>query len=299
MPLPLPDLDSLRCFEAAARTLNFRTAARAVALSPAAFGQRIRKLEEQLGIRLFERTSRKIELTEAGERLVEPARAALEAAATCHLVASGERVAPMRLLLGTRFELGMSWLVPLLPNLETRLPTIQLDLYFGSNDDLLSRVRGSSIDATVSSSRLPDAALVGQILHEEQYTFVAAPQLLAERPFGRREHARQHVLLDIDAGLPLYRYLRDAPGQRGQLEFREHRYLGAGAAIHTLLLQGRGVAVMPDYMVRQDLDAGRLTPLLPRTPLLSDHFKLIHRAEDPRRTAYERLAAELRQHPIS
>ena len=299
MPLPLPDLDSLRCFDAAARMLNFRTAARAVALSPAAFGQRIRKLEDQLGVRLFERTSRKIELTEAGERLIEPARAALEAAATCHLVASGDRLAPMRLLLGTRFELGMSWLVPLLPSLEHGLPSIQLDLYFGSNDDLLARVRGSSIDAAVSSSRLPDAALVGQVLHEEQYTFVASPRLLEERPFARREHARQHVLLDVDAGLPLYRYLRDAPGQRGQLAFRSHRYLGAGAAIHTLLLQGRGVAVMPEYMVRRDLDEGRLVRVLPRTPLLSDHFKLIHRAEDPRRSAYERLAAELRRHGIT
>ncbi len=299
MPLPLPDLDSLRCFEAAARTLNFRTAARSVALSPAAFGQRIRKLEDQLGVRLFERTSRKIELTEAGERLVEPARAALEAAATCHLVASGERVAPMRLLVGTRFELGVSWLVPLLSELDQRLPSMQLDLYFGSNDDLLARVRGASIDAAVSSSRLPDAALVGLILHEEQYAFVASPELLAQLPFARREHARHHVLLDIDADLPLFRYLRDAPGRRGLLEFREHRLLGAGAAIHRLLLQGRGVAVMPEYMVRADLDAGRLVRILPRAPLLSDHFKLIHRATDPRRGAYERLAGELQHHPIS
>jgi DNA-binding transcriptional LysR family regulator len=53
----LPSLDSLQCFERAARLLNFRKAARAVGLTPAAFGQRIQKLEDQLGAKLFARTT--------------------------------------------------------------------------------------------------------------------------------------------------------------------------------------------------------------------------------------------------
>src|SRR5689334_25354523 len=67
-PVSAPSLsfESLRCFLAAARLLNFRNASRAVALTPAAFGQRIRQLEEQLGVELFARTTRSVSLTERG-----------------------------------------------------------------------------------------------------------------------------------------------------------------------------------------------------------------------------------------
>jgi DNA-binding transcriptional LysR family regulator len=75
----LPSLESLHCFAEAARLLNFRAAARAVALTPAALGQRIRQLEEQLGAPLFHRTTRKVVLTQAGLSLQPYARRALEA----------------------------------------------------------------------------------------------------------------------------------------------------------------------------------------------------------------------------
>src|SRR3954463_5446158 len=79
----LPSIDSLRCFEAAARLLNFRAAARAVALTPAALGQRIQKLEEQLGVSLFRRTTRSVTLTEAGLSLLPYAEQCLTTAREC------------------------------------------------------------------------------------------------------------------------------------------------------------------------------------------------------------------------
>jgi len=69
----LPSIESLRCFTAAAKLLNFRAAARSVALTPAAFGQRIKQLEEQLGTSLFHRTTRSVRLTESGLALLPAA----------------------------------------------------------------------------------------------------------------------------------------------------------------------------------------------------------------------------------
>src|SRR3990172_2802761 len=86
----LPPLDALRCFGEAARLLNFRAAARSVALTPAALGQRIRQLEEQLGAQLFPRTPRSVVLTEAGLALVPYAQRALAAAADCVRAGRGE-----------------------------------------------------------------------------------------------------------------------------------------------------------------------------------------------------------------
>jgi len=79
----LPDLDSLRCFEAAALALNFRRGARAVGLSPAAFSDRIRQLEDQVGKPLFRRNTRQVSLTVAGEELLPRASRVIAEAQRC------------------------------------------------------------------------------------------------------------------------------------------------------------------------------------------------------------------------
>lgn len=118
--MELPDLDSLRCFVAAAEHLNFRAAARVVALTPAALGRRIRQLEERLGAPLFARTTRSVQLTEAGLSLLP---ACLAEAAACVRAARGEEGAPpASVTFATRFELGMSWIVPALPRLAEAVP---------------------------------------------------------------------------------------------------------------------------------------------------------------------------------
>src|SRR5262249_49525589 len=91
---PLPSFDSLRCFLEAARLLNFRAAARAVALTPAALGQRIAQLEGQIGRPLFHRTTRRVTLSEAGLALLGHAQRALEAADACVRAGRGETGPP-------------------------------------------------------------------------------------------------------------------------------------------------------------------------------------------------------------
>jgi len=85
LPPPLPDLESLRCFAQAARQQSFRRGAKACALSPAAFGERIRRLEDQLGAPLFTRTPRRLALTPEGERLLPRAQRLLDEAERCLL----------------------------------------------------------------------------------------------------------------------------------------------------------------------------------------------------------------------
>ena len=104
----LPDLTSLRCFEAAARHDSFRSAAAEVALSPAAFSDRIARLEDELGERLFERSTRSLALNTAGLRLLPHARALLHDAARLGDVVRSAALPPFTMTLGTRFELGLS-----------------------------------------------------------------------------------------------------------------------------------------------------------------------------------------------
>lgn len=297
--MELPAIESLRCFVAAAERLNFRGAAKVVGLTPAALSQRIRVLEEQLGAALFQRTTRSVQLTPAGLALLPRARVCLAEAAACVRVARGDgSPAPVELTLGTRFELGMSWIVPLLPGLRAALPHLTLNLFFGSGHEITERLRAGLIDGAVTSAQIHDLRLVGARLHEERYALVAAPGLLRRLPLAEPAQAAEHVLLDIDAGLPLYRYFSEAEGAPTLPRFAGHRWLGLGAAVKAMALAGEGVAVLPEYMIAGELRLRRLRRLFPRVTLRSDYFRLMYRGDDPRAAIHAALATWLAAAPI-
>lgn len=295
----LPDTDSLRCFEAAARYLHFRTAAETVSLSPSAFSARIRALEDLVGEPLFERTTRHVALTAAGLRLLPQARRALEEAARCvSCVHEEEGAVPFAVTVGTRFELGMSFLVPELGTLAARRPDRTVHLYFGDSQDLVQRLRTGHLDAIVTSARLTQAELRYARLHEERYAFVAAPALLERAPLASPEDAARHVLLDAHGDLPLFRYFLDAAPPEQVWAFRAKEYLGTIAAVRYRTLEGAGVAVLPLYFVRAELDAGALVRVVPEVEPQRDLFRFVLRAGHPFEDELLTLAEELRAVPL-
>jgi LysR family transcriptional regulator, glycine cleavage system transcriptional activator len=296
----LPDLESLRCFEAAASMLSFRVGASRVALSPAALSDRIRRLEDRLGERLFDRSKRQVTLTAAGLRLLPHARDLLAANARCPAVARGvDTESPFELRLGTRFELGLSWLVPALRALETAVPARTLHLYFGDHSDMFARIKQGTIDCAVTSARIAEGAIDYRVLHPETYVFVAAATLVRRRPFRHAADAPAHTLVDISPDLPLTRYFLDQAGGTVDWRFSRLEYLGTIAAVRMRVLQGGGVAVLPRYFVDQDLARGHLRPIMPRVRLQCDSFRLIWRRGHPASPMIERLAADLIALPLA
>lgn len=292
-------LESLRCFVEAARLQNFRAAAKAVALSPAAFGQRIRQLEEHLEVTLFHRTTRTVVLSEQGLALVPFAERALHAIADCKKISVLPKGhIPMELVLGTRHELGLSWIVPMLRELEKKHPGLTLHLYFGSGLDLALRVRALQIDCAVTSSRITDPKLDSIRLHEERYVFVGSPRLLKRSPLQKFSDARHHVLIDTSEELPLFRYWRDAPKASDTVQFKQVLRMGTISAIHALVLEARGVAVLPEYLVENHLKTKKLVALFPHVKPRSDYFRLIFRIDDPRRSYYQTLAESMNTFPL-
>lgn len=295
----LSSLDSLRCFLAAAHALNFRRAARTVALTPTAFGQRIKQLEEHLGCKLFARSTRSVSLTEAGLALVPAAQQCLGAIENCERVVRGEGDhQPMDLTIGTRQELGMSWVLPNRTALMRARPWLHIHLYFSSGPDLILRVRTLEIDCAIASTPFADPRLDAFHLHREEYAFVGSRKLLSRAPFRRAEDAARHTLIDASPDLPLFRYLRDADVEGSRLRFARGCWLGNIAPIRRQVLAGEGVAVLPEYFIRADLERGRLQRVLPGKKLLYDHFRLIFRASDARRSVFESLARDLARAPL-
>jgi LysR family transcriptional regulator, glycine cleavage system transcriptional activator len=292
------DLESLRCFVAAVEQQSFRAAAKACALSPAAFGDRIRRLEDELGSVLFTRTTRKLSLTPQAERLLPQARRALEEAERCRAVVHDQAKVPFELKIGTRFELGLSFMVPALKRLERARPERRLHLYFGDTPDLLPRVLHGELSCMITSARLVSPGLAFARLHEEHYVLVGKSTLLKRCKLNEPADAQHHALLDLHEDLPLFRYFLDARSAKEVWQFRELSYLGAIAAVRARALEGAGVGVLPHYFVKDDLAAGRLVRLMPKTKLPSDWFRLVWRAGHQREPELQQLAAELSELPL-
>ncbi|MFT5431966.1 MAG: LysR family glycine cleavage system transcriptional activator [Myxococcota bacterium] len=292
----VPTNDNLVCFLAAAEHLNFRRAASIVALTPTAFGQRIKQLEEQLGVPLFERTTRNVALTSAGAALIEPARNTLEQARRC-LEAVHDEAPPVSFVLGSRYELAQSWLAPTIAGLTDSRPNWHINMYCGSGEDIIARLRAGDVDCIVTSAPMARSGWTVEVLHPETYSFVAAPELLARLPLVTESDCRFHTLIDIDRSLPLARYLTGAEGEL--LTFAEERYMGSGGAMLELLRGGHGVAVLPDYMMEQDLADKRLLRVLTHRQLLTDTFRLIYKTNAPLASVYTELARQLRKRSLT
>jgi DNA-binding transcriptional LysR family regulator len=289
------DFDSLRCFDAAATTLNFRAGAGRVHLSPAAFSDRIHRLEDDLGAPLFVRTTRQVELSDAGRRLLPLARELLAGAERLRAVGRGPADrSPYELYVGTRYELGLSWLCPLLTELERARPERMIHLYNGDGPDLVLRLERGDLDAIVASVRLTSPKLSYAALHPEDYVFVS------KRPcLKRREDARALTLVDVSRDLPLFRYLMDAVPDAEPWPFARVEHMGGIGNIRRRLFDSDGrVAVLPRYFVQPDLAAKRLVRLLPRAALRSDSFRLVWRTGHPRTAELLALAEELRSCPL-
>ena len=129
----LPDLDSLYYFTLLAHSLNFRTTAHRVALSPSALSDRIKKLEQELGGPLFIRTTRTVRLSPLGAHLLPFAQTIINS--TYSLLSEAEQQGkpmPYTLKLGTRFELGLSWVVPYIQTLKLTHPERSIELFWVS-----------------------------------------------------------------------------------------------------------------------------------------------------------------------
>lgn len=297
MDSPL-DLLSLQCFLEAAGKLNFRAAAEAMHLSPAAFGKRISALERQLGARLFERSTRRVRLTARGTQAIPGARQILEQCRGFAQELASPETPAYSLTLATRFELGLSWITPALSRLSSAQPRRVVHLSFGDSAEVIARVLSGQADAAVTSSRQRPPGTRFLVLHPEEYAFVGSAALLRTEPLRTPADAPRHTLLDIGPTRPLFRYLLDAREGGRSWAFRDTHYLGTIAAIRQRVLGGHGVAVLPLYFVSADLERRELIRIAPSLELESDSFRLTWLADHPQADSLRQLGSDLRGIPL-
>jgi DNA-binding transcriptional LysR family regulator len=260
----MPALDGLDIFVRTVRAESFSGAARRLGLTPSAVSKQIGRLEDRLGVRLFNRTTRRLALTEEGRAFFERAERILGDLEDAERAISALHAAPRgRLRVSLPMAFGRLRISPLMAEFVRRYPEVTVDLVF--NDRFVDLVE-EGMDAAVRIGELTDSSLVARRLMDNRRIVCAAPDYIARTGEPREpEDLRRHNCL-----VYTYRQQRNdwrffCPGE-GEVTVTVSGSLEANnaEAIRDAALAGVGAALLPTWLVGEDLEEGRLAELLPR-----------------------------------
>ena len=250
----LPPLKALPAFEEAARQLSFSAAARELNLTHGAISRQMKTLETHLGVRLFRRLNRRLELTDAGSAFLPAARTALDAVeAGAARLSAGSRQGPLVVSCLPTFM--MRWLIPRLYDFTARHPAIDVRLSASSAPVDFAR-EGIDVAIRIGAPPWPEGIEAHAFMNEEIGP-VCSPALAQRRRLRRPTDLRHHPLLHTETRADAWTdWLRrskttDIDASKGQ-RF-EHFYFLLEAAV-----AGLGVAMAPRPLVMEDLKLGRL-----------------------------------------
>lgn len=275
MPRSLPPLTSLRAFEAAARSLSFTRAARELHVTPAAISHQIRGLERFLGVVLFQRTGRRLELTRDGQLAAEHFKEAFDRIAR-GVQALRPQSREGELTVSVTPAFATRWLVPRLPSLSTALPQVRLKIVTGTSPVDFDR---DEIDLAIRFGRGSHEAVVTEQLFGEWVAPVASPAFMRSHHLRKPgDLARVRLLHDESmrrVGRPptWSEWLRaaDAPAievDGGTVFDDSHLALQAAA-------DGQGVALGRLAYAVNDLSQGRLVLPFREVIELDLHYHLL------------------------
>ena len=258
----LPDFEGLAMFAKVAEHGSFAAAARATGVSVATVSRGVARLEERLGARLFNRTSRQLSLTEFGRTISEKAGEIYRQAEEAESSAREMSVQPRGLVrLTVPMSFGLRWVAPLLPGFFRAYPEVSIDLHLSdASVDLIA----DGFDAALRIAALPDSSLVARRLCAVTQFVVASPEYL--RREGRPTHPseladRPCLSYAYRARSAVWRFTNDAGDEESVMPTGPLRVTNADALLPTLL-DGLAIAELPEFIAYEYLADGRLEAIL-------------------------------------
>lgn len=262
------DTDDLSLLAEVARLGSFAAAAGARGTDPSSVSRAIAALEARLGARLFQRTTRRLSLTEAGE--VALARAATlleeEARLRAEVSAAGGRGAAAvtgRLRLSASVSFGQECIVPLLPAFRARHPGISVEGIF---TDRIVDLVAERIDLAIRLAPEVEGDLIVSRLMPTRYRVVAAPGYAAAHPsvsVPADLAAHRLLLFDLRPFRTRWLFRRGPGGDVTEVPVSGDIVMSTAIALRAAALSGLGPALLPGWLVDGDVAAGRLLRLLP------------------------------------
>lgn len=259
-------LANLESFVRSAEGGSFSEAARRLALTPAAVSRNVAMLERNLGVRLFQRSTRKLTLTEAGEQFLAAIGGNLQALQNAIAAVStedGEPAGVLKLSLAPTF--GMSHILPLLPEFLARYPRVRPEWHFENRAvDLIAE----GYDAAIGGGFELAPGVVARTLAPAHIIAVAAPAYLARHtppvdPSGLGE-LDGIVMRSLSSGRIRTWSMRNAQGDEAVAVIRDTIVVNDPAALRESARLGLGVTLVSVPDVLPWLESGELVRVLPR-----------------------------------
>jgi DNA-binding transcriptional LysR family regulator len=259
-------LANLESFVKSAETSSFSEAARRMALTPAAVSRNVAMLERNLGVRLFQRSTRKLVLTEAGERFLQSIGSNLEALQTAIAeVSSGasEPAGVLKVSLSPTF--GLTHILPLLPDLLRKYPLIRPEWHFENRPVDLA---AEGYDAAIGGGFDLAPGIVARALAPAHIIAVASPNYMATRTCpidpSRLSQLDGIVMRSLKTGRVRHWAMRDAAGAEMTALLPATIVVNDPAAMREAARLGLGVTLIAVPDVLPELENGSLVRLLPQ-----------------------------------
>ena len=259
----LPDFEGLAMFAKVAEERSFAAAARAVGVSVATVSRAVTRLEERLGGRLFNRTSRRLALTDFGYGLAERASKIFADAEEAEDFAREASSRPRGLVkLAAPQSFGVRWIAPLMPEFFRRYPDITVDLH---NTDVHTDLIGDGFDAALRIAVMEDSSLVARLIAPVRRFVVASPTYIAR--YGRPQHphdlvAHQCVSYLTRLKRDVWRFTHRTTGEESLITPTGPLRGTTADAVLPTVLEGLAITELPEFIATQYFPDGRLEPIL-------------------------------------
>ncbi|HWX00566.1 LysR family transcriptional regulator [Collimonas sp.] len=254
-------LTSMQIFVRVVEKGGFSAAAEEAGISPTMVGKHVRQLEEQLGVRLLNRTTRRQSLTEIGQLYFERCKQAL-----LEIEAADASVKQMQLLprgvlrVTAPATFGGLMLAAVIRDYLERYPDVELDLSL--NDRVVDLVE-EGFEVGLRIGALPDSSLVAWPLQPYRALVCASPDYLARHGVPQTpQQLPRHNCLSFVHGSRYNLWQFSSGGIKQEIEVHGNFRANNGLALRTAALQGIGIIMQPEALLRDEVAAGRLQRLL-------------------------------------
>jgi DNA-binding transcriptional LysR family regulator len=292
----LPDFEGLAIFAKVVEMRSFAAAAAELALSKATVSKAVSRLEERLGARLFNRTSRRLALTDAGHKLSERAARLLLDGEAAENEALAQSVAPRGLVrLAVPMTFGVKAVAPILPKFLAQYPEVAIELHLS---DAMVDLIGEGFDAGLRIASLPDSSLIARRLCPmPRYTVASSAYLERHGRPTHPMHLAQHQCLGYTyLSTPNVWHYTNAAGEQVSVRPAGPLRVNNGEALMPALLAGLGIADLPDFIVGDALASGEVEIILRDWKQTEGSVHLVTPPGGPRPARVEVLADFLAKH---
>ena len=253
-------LDLMRTFVAVADTQSFTGAGRRLGRSKALISKHVGELEERLGVRLINRTTRTVQVTEIGRAYYERARTLISDLESLEEAIKSESGVPKgRIKITAPQTLGEMELMEMLQAFRTRHPGLEVDLFVA---DRIVDLIAEGFDVALRVTTLQDSTLIARKLCDVRLLLCASPAYLqgAGRPRTPRDLTRHDCI--IDTNIRWRESWRFGPSSAEEIvRVNPCLTVNSATAVHRAVHRGMGIGFIPEFAVARDLKAGRLIAL--------------------------------------